>query len=221
VIDADNKNIEVNACKDWDKDDFAHAFSDTEDLIFAVGGRNFLLASPTTTKSEPELLVKEFLSVLRLRIGKIWVDGAFDMSAAFKEMCACNDITICPSAAYNHTMQAKAEGAVSICKEHVWCLLKSSNLPQRFWLWVLLQFCRSYNYWPTSTGPPPWESMTESRFHSTLTVIWCVWELHDGSLTSRTSPRQGEYDACRPSTRRRFLGLARHHAHGVDVLLQT
>eukprot|EP00286_Rhodomonas_abbreviata_P003365 CAMPEP_0181345078 /NCGR_PEP_ID=MMETSP1101-20121128/32552_1 /TAXON_ID=46948 /ORGANISM="Rhodomonas abbreviata, Strain Caron Lab Isolate" /LENGTH=68 /DNA_ID=CAMNT_0023456999 /DNA_START=526 /DNA_END=728 /DNA_ORIENTATION=- len=49
------KNIEVNACKDWDKDDFAHAFSDTEDLIFAVGGRNFLLASPTTTKSEPEL----------------------------------------------------------------------------------------------------------------------------------------------------------------------
>lgn len=71
---------------------------------------------------------------------------------------------LCPSVAYTHIMQARAECAVRICKEHVRRLLKSSNAPPRFWPFALMHFRRMYNFWPGTTTPPPWESMTKSRF---------------------------------------------------------
>eukprot|EP00961_Rhodomonas_salina_P177276 2390636-Rhodomonas_salina.1 len=62
-------------------------------------------------------------------------------------------------------MQARAEGAVRICKEHVRCLLKASNAPARFWPFALLHWCRIYNYWPGSKTPPPWDAMEKSKFY--------------------------------------------------------
>eukprot|EP00961_Rhodomonas_salina_P197098 2660254-Rhodomonas_salina.1 len=59
-------------------------------------------------------------------------------------------------------MQARAEGAVRICKEHVHCLLKASNAPARFWPFALLHWCQIYNYWPGSKTPPPWDAMEKS-----------------------------------------------------------
>eukprot|EP00961_Rhodomonas_salina_P055145 740892-Rhodomonas_salina.1 len=61
-------------------------------------------------------------------------------------------------------MQARAEGAICICKEHVRCLLKASNAPARFWPFALLHFCRTYNYWQGVNSPPPWELMQTSNF---------------------------------------------------------
>eukprot|EP00961_Rhodomonas_salina_P264942 3581589-Rhodomonas_salina.1 len=37
-------------------------------LLFVVGGRNFMGASPTTTRKEQEVLLREFLAVTRLKI---------------------------------------------------------------------------------------------------------------------------------------------------------
>eukprot|EP00961_Rhodomonas_salina_P156667 2109530-Rhodomonas_salina.1 len=71
---------------------------------------------------------------------------------------------MCPSVAYTHTMQARAEGAVRICKEHIRCLLKASNAPPQFWPFALLHFCHVYNYWPGAKTPPPWEMMKTSGF---------------------------------------------------------
>jgi hypothetical protein len=104
--------------------DYAHAISlgyhkERYYLIFVVGGRNFLWATPTTTRMEPEELLRDFLSISGVKIGKIRVDGEFDASAAFKAFCKRRSIELCPATAYNHTMQARAEGAVRICKEHV------------------------------------------------------------------------------------------------------
>eukprot|EP00961_Rhodomonas_salina_P190485 2570099-Rhodomonas_salina.2 len=63
-------------------------------------------------------------------------------------------------------MQARAEGTVRICKEHVQCLLKASKALARFWPFALqgLHFCSIYNYWPGWSSPPPWESMQDSNF---------------------------------------------------------
>eukprot|EP00961_Rhodomonas_salina_P127993 1725052-Rhodomonas_salina.1 len=97
---------------------------------------------------EPEDLVSYFITVSGLKIGRIRADNEFTASTAFKAFCKEHLITYAPSAAYTHTMQARAEGAVRICKEHVHCLLKSSNAPARFWPFALLHFCRTYNYWP-------------------------------------------------------------------------
>ena len=121
-------------------------------------------ATPTMTRMEPEELIRDFLSVTGLKIGKLRVDNEFASSSSFEAFCKRRGITLCPSVAYNHTMQARAEGAVRICKEHVRCLLKASNAPARFWPFALLQFCRVYNYWPTKNSPPPWEKMKESSF---------------------------------------------------------
>eukprot|EP00961_Rhodomonas_salina_P223497 3022188-Rhodomonas_salina.1 len=67
---------------------------------------------------EPEELLLDFMTLSGFRIGKIRVDGEFDASSAFKAFCARKNMVICPSVAYMHTMQARAEGAVRTCKEH-------------------------------------------------------------------------------------------------------
>eukprot|EP00961_Rhodomonas_salina_P219664 2968972-Rhodomonas_salina.1 len=42
---------------------------------FVVGGRNFMWASPTMTRKEPEVLLLEFLAVTRLKIGQLRTDN--------------------------------------------------------------------------------------------------------------------------------------------------
>lgn len=101
------------------------------------------------------------------------VDGMFE-TTSFKAFCKRNTIEICTATAYNHTIQARAEGAVRICKEHVCCLLKQSNMPPRFWPYVLLHFCRIFNYWPSVHSPPQWESMGKSKFNCEI-----KWDLQE------------------------------------------
>eukprot|EP00961_Rhodomonas_salina_P174581 2354896-Rhodomonas_salina.1 len=81
-------------------------------LLFVVGCCNFMWATLTTTHMEPEGLLRDFLSVLNLQIGKIRTDNEFTASTKFKAFCQKR--AMCPSAAYMHTMQARAEGADSI-----------------------------------------------------------------------------------------------------------
>eukprot|EP00961_Rhodomonas_salina_P114577 1541454-Rhodomonas_salina.1 len=78
---------------------------------------------------EPEDLLLDFLSVSNLKIGKIRTDNEFTTSTKFKAFCKKRSMVLCPSAAYTHTMQARAEGAVNICKNQVRCFLKASNSP--------------------------------------------------------------------------------------------
>eukprot|EP00961_Rhodomonas_salina_P051818 695403-Rhodomonas_salina.2 len=104
--------------------DYAHSiplgyFQEWYYLLFIIGGCNFMWATPTTTRMEPEELLGDFLSVTALNICSIQTDNEFTASTAFKAFCAKRSITLCPSVAYTHMMQARAEGAVHICKEHV------------------------------------------------------------------------------------------------------
>eukprot|EP00961_Rhodomonas_salina_P256582 3467238-Rhodomonas_salina.1 len=94
---------------------------------------------------ELEDLVRDFMAVSGLKTGCIRTDNEFTASTAFKAFCKEHLITYTPSAAYMHTMQARAEGAVRICKEHVCCILKSSNAQACFWPFALLHFCCTYN----------------------------------------------------------------------------
>eukprot|EP00961_Rhodomonas_salina_P302911 3941021-Rhodomonas_salina.1 len=115
---------------------------------------------------ELEDLVRDFITVSGLQIGSIHTDNEFTASTVFKVFCKASMITYSPSAAYTH--QALAEGAVQICKDHVCCLLKSSNTPARFWPFNLLHFCCTYNYWPGANSPPQWESMDNLQFNFNL-----------------------------------------------------
>mmetsp|Transcript_62295 Transcript_62295/g.129224 ORF Transcript_62295/g.129224 Transcript_62295/m.129224 type:complete len:219 (-) Transcript_62295:1635-2291(-) len=127
-------------------------------LVMVIDGIDFLWATPTAHKSSPEALLESFLLHTNVNIGKIRIDDAGELSRSesFKLWCASRDIVICATACYNHTMQARAEGAVRITKEHVRCILKTAQMPHRFWPWALTHFCRIYNYWPTKGHAPPW-----------------------------------------------------------------
>eukprot|EP00961_Rhodomonas_salina_P254559 3439900-Rhodomonas_salina.1 len=57
------------------------------------------------------------------------LDAAMSRSESFKMWCEARGITMCPTAGYNHTMQARVEGAIRICKEHVRCMMKTVNMP--------------------------------------------------------------------------------------------
>lgn len=166
--------------------DFAHSISIGKDkekyyLVFVVGGVNFLWAAPTKTVASPEDLVAKFLAESKLKIGKIRCDGAFDTSA-FRAFCKRRDITLCAATAYNHTMQARAEGAVRICKDHVRCLLKASNLPPRFWPYALMHFSRTFNHWPSAEAPPLWTKMEGTNLvfdRARDLVVWgCYMTVH-------------------------------------------
>mmetsp|Transcript_29600 Transcript_29600/g.60737 ORF Transcript_29600/g.60737 Transcript_29600/m.60737 type:complete len:449 (+) Transcript_29600:267-1613(+) len=135
-----------------------------------VDGKDFMWASPTATKSNPEALLEDFLRHTGVSIGKIRIDDAGELarSESFKMWCAGRDIVLCPTAGYNHTMQARAEGAVRITKEHIRCLLKTANMPFRFWPWALTHFCRTYNYWPCKGHSPPWVMLGNHRYCQAL-----------------------------------------------------
>ena len=72
--------------------------------------------------------------------GHIRADGAveFARSATFQTYCKRHNIVIEEVPSYKHTFNARAEGAIRICKDKVRAFLRRSNMPRRFWPDVLL-----------------------------------------------------------------------------------
>eukprot|EP00961_Rhodomonas_salina_P195661 2641674-Rhodomonas_salina.1 len=124
--------------------DYAHAISlgynkEGYYLVLVIDGVDFMWASPTRLKLNQEELLDDFISNSCIKIGKIRMDldSTMSRSKSFAMWCAVRDIVMCPTAGYNHTMQARAESAIRITKEHVWCMLKHCNMPYRFWPWAV------------------------------------------------------------------------------------
>eukprot|EP00961_Rhodomonas_salina_P170018 2291193-Rhodomonas_salina.1 len=72
--------------------DYAHSislgyFKERYYLLLVVGKLNFMWATPTTARMEPEELLHNFLSVSNLKIGKIRTDNEFTASAKFTAFC--------------------------------------------------------------------------------------------------------------------------------------
>ena len=82
-------------------------------LITVVDSIDFTWAQTSTTRSEPEDLLHEFITMTGIRISSIRMDGAgeFRKSASFTAYCKLQDITIEQVPAYTHTFNARAECA--------------------------------------------------------------------------------------------------------------
>ena len=153
--------------------DYAHSISlgwhkEKYFLLMTLDGIDFTFCSATTSRTEPENLIQEFMTLTRVKIDSIRYDGAgeFATSASFKAFCKNNHIALEPCAAYTHTFNARAEGAVRIVKEHMRCLLRRANLPLRFWPYALLHFCRVYAYWPDQHGKSAWAKLDAHGPHA-------------------------------------------------------
>jgi len=89
-------------------------------LMMVVDGVDFLWATPSRHTSTPECVIEDFIRNTGVTVDKIRCDDAtVSCSDSFKEWCRSSYITICATAGYNHTLQARAEGAIRIAKEHV------------------------------------------------------------------------------------------------------
>jgi hypothetical protein len=153
--------------------DYAHSISigvhkEKYFLPMTLDGIDFTVCSVIVDRTEPESLNHEFMTLTRLKIDCIRYDGAaeFAKSATFKAFCVNNRIAMEEAAAYTHTFNARAEGAVRIVKEHMRCLLRRANLPRRFWLYAMLHFCRVYAYWPDKQGKSALEKLDAHGPHA-------------------------------------------------------
>ena len=137
-------------------------------LIIVVDSIDFSWAQTSTTRSEPEDLLHEFITATGIRVSSIRVDGAgeFKKSASFTAYCKARDINIEEVPAYTHTFNARAEGAIRICKEKVRALLRRANMPRRFWPDALLHWLRTYAHWPDKAGHTAWEKLDELGSHA-------------------------------------------------------
>lgn len=136
-------------------------------LVMAASGIDFLWVAQSKYKSNPEAYIEEFIRMTRLNIRRIRMDDASELarSSTFKAWAASSCITLCPSPGYQHTFQARAEGAVRICKAHVRCIMKDCNAPFRFWPYALRHFCLIFNHWPSGARKlPPWENIGDHYF---------------------------------------------------------
>jgi hypothetical protein len=130
-------------------------------LLLAMQHTLLSLASNMPGSDQSRTFLHEFLTMSRLKISTVRLDGAseFGKSSSFIAYCTQHDIVLAPLASCTHIQNARAEGAIKICKEHVRCLLRSANLPRRFWPDALRHFCHLYAYWPDANGLSAWEKL--------------------------------------------------------------
>ena len=106
----------------------------------------------------PMNLIKEFLNYSGIQVRSIRFDIAieFGQSDHFKSWAKAKGAVLCPAVNYNHTLNSKSECYVRITKEHLRCMLLSSNAPRRLWPFALQHFCRIFGWWPRANGSAPW-----------------------------------------------------------------
>jgi hypothetical protein len=122
-------------------------------LIIVIDNIDFTWAQPSPSRSEPEDLIHDFMTLTGIKVGHIRSDGAgeFARSATFQAYCKRHNIVIEEVPAYTHTFNARAEGAIRICKDKVRAFLRRANMPRRF--------CRTYAHWPDASGHTAWEKL--------------------------------------------------------------
>jgi hypothetical protein len=104
-------------------------------LMIVIDGIDFVWHQTYNVRNNPEDLLHEFLTMSLLKIFTIRLfDGAseFGKSSSFIAYCIQHAIVRKPVAGYTHDQNARAQGAIRICKENVRCLLRGADLPRRF-----------------------------------------------------------------------------------------
>jgi len=81
----------------------------------------------------------------------------FGQSDHFKSWAKAKGAVLCPTVNYNHTLNSKSECYVRITREHLRCMLLSSNTLRRLWSFVLKHFCRIFGWWPKANGIALWK----------------------------------------------------------------
>jgi len=94
----------------------------------------YFLSFPTKSRASPLALLKQSVTFTGRKIGYLRIDGAKEFqSDEIKEYCADNDEVLQLVVAYNHTLQARVEGAIGCVNQHSRTSVLHANKPTRFW----------------------------------------------------------------------------------------
>jgi len=97
-------------------------------------GTEYFVSFPTKTRASPLALLKQFVTFTGKKIRYLRIDGAKEFqSDGIQEYCADNDSVLQLVVIYNHTMQARVEGAIGCVKQDSRTSLLHANKPTRFW----------------------------------------------------------------------------------------
>ena len=83
--------------------------------MIVIDGIDFLWSQTCQTRTHPEDLLHEFLTMSRLKISTIRFDGAseFGKSSSFIAYCTQHDIVREPLASYTHIQNTRTEGVIT------------------------------------------------------------------------------------------------------------
>jgi len=103
-------------------------------LLVMDKGTEYFVSFPTKTRASPLALLKQFVTLTGRKIRFLRFDGSKEFqSEEIRQYCADNDVVLQLMVAYNHTMQARVEGAIGCVKQHSRTSLLHDNKPTRFW----------------------------------------------------------------------------------------
>ena len=92
-------------------------------------------------------LLREYINVTGKKPRFLRVDGAKEfVSDDMVEFCVNQNIILQTVVAYNHTMQARVEGAIGYVKQHSRVALLAANAPTRWWPQATTDFIHKKNY---------------------------------------------------------------------------
>jgi hypothetical protein len=116
-------------------------------LLIVDKDTEYLANFNTKSRHNPVDLLRAYVNTTGKRPRYLRLDGAKEfVSDDMVEYCVQNHIILQTVVAYNHTMQARVEGAIGYVKQHSRVAMLAANVPTRFWPQATTDFVHKKNY---------------------------------------------------------------------------
>jgi hypothetical protein len=132
-------------------------------LLVVDKDTEYLVNFNTKSRHNPVNLLRAYINTTGKRPRYLRVDGAKEfVNNDMVEYCVQNNIILQTVVAYNHTMQARVEGAIGYVKQHSCVAMLTVNVPTWFWPQATTDFVHKKNYlWYSEDTSGKWSTTHE------------------------------------------------------------
>jgi hypothetical protein len=145
-------------------------------LLVIDKGTEYLANFNTKTRQSPVALLKAYITATGKDPRFLRVDGAKEfVSDEMVTFCTSEKIILQVVVAYNHTMQARVEGAIGYVKQHGRVSMLAVNVPTRWWPQRPPTSSTrkiSFGIWPTRKDLSPRRTSVCDRHLLALEQLW-------------------------------------------------
>ena len=129
-------------------------------LLIVDKDTEYLVNFNTKSRQNPVDLLRSYINTTGKKPRYLRVDGAKEfVSDDMTKFCTSENIILQTVVAYNHTMQARVEGAIGYVKQHSRVSMLTANVPTRFWPQATTDFVIKRNLlWYSEQTPGKWST---------------------------------------------------------------